>query len=453
MRKHLPFYPLIIWSAISIGILGGFGSGAYLVFKLAFDQTFTINLAAIIQIHGHLQLLGWTGLFIIGVSLYKLPRLMSMPPLSTTTACAIVFPIISGLIFRLIFQILLAKEPTRQFFRQSIALSATLESLGILLFVFSILSKLIKYKASPSAYAAAAIKPFLLVSTLGWLSYAFINIGLGWLLLGSNLPILDPRYSAFINEIYLHLVLLPTCFAFSISIFPIFLRLRSPNWPVARLALFYCIATLVYLLGKSVAPYDMTSILTTLGTGLRATAICWLIFEIDLLRLRSPWYQKFRKNQDRENNPPRKGSADYGQFGNFQWLIYAAYIWLCLAVIHELLSLSGITIQSESISRHLYTLGFVTHLILGVAVRMVPGFLGQNRIAYPFLVQLSFVFIFIATLARTAPIIFSIVDQWIFRSIYGCSGILAILALCCLGINLFSTVSQVKCSIKEPPMI
>lgn len=447
MAKHLPFYPSIIFSAIALSIFGGFATGAYIVFVIAFEKHSAINISTLMQIHGHLQLLSWTGLFIIGVSIYKLPRLMSIKPLRKSVAWAIVFPIVSGLILRTIFQVFLATTPHSSVYRQALFAAVSLESLGIFLFLYFILAKLLSYKANPNAYAAAGIKPFLLVSLLGWLSYACANVILGWQLLHSSSSLFDLRYNSITNEIYLHLVLLPTCFAFSISIFPIFLKLRSPNWPVARLALMYGTVTLLYLYAKFLPQTTAAHVLTVIATVLRTAVIIWLVIEIDFLRLKAPWYKKFRDKENREHNPPRKKSADYGQFGNFQWLIYTAYIWLCIAVLHDLVSISGITIQSESISRHFYALGFVTHLILGVAVRMVPGFLGQNRIAYPGLVHLSFALILFATSARTLPILFSTIDNPVLRSLYGISGICAILAICALGANLACTVRQEKRSL------
>jgi cbb3-type cytochrome oxidase subunit 1 len=99
---------------------------------------------------------------------------------------------------------------------------------------------------------------------------------------------------------------------------------------------------------------------------------------------------------------------------------------------------------AQSILRHLYLLGFVTHLILGMAVRMVPGFLGKNAVAYPKLVNLSFLFISLAIISRILPLWFSMTDILFFRRAYGLSGILAILAIACLGVNLYVTASRQK---------
>jgi len=48
-----------IWAALSIALTMGF--------------------ASFIQVHGHVQLLGWTGLFIISISLHFIPRLIGAP--------------------------------------------------------------------------------------------------------------------------------------------------------------------------------------------------------------------------------------------------------------------------------------------------------------------------------------------------------------------------------------
>ena len=138
---------------------------------------------------------------------------------------------------------------------------------------------------------------------------------------------------------------------------------------------------------------------------------------------------------------PRPRAGDYGQFGNFEWLIYAAYVWLAVAVLLELSNALATPI-TLSLVRHYYLLGFVTHLILGMAVRLVPGFLGVSRIAYPHLVRLSFVLITASLLGRTLPQGLALMDIFWLRSAYGLSGAIGMLSLLALGINLMSTVRR-----------
>lgn len=450
-RRHLPFQPLIIWCAILFGLLGGFAIGSYLVFSLAFNIAPIKSFSSLIQIHGHLQLLGWTGLFIIGVSLYKMPRLMSCTPIRISTSYLILSSLFFGLSLRTLGQVIAHHFILEQYLlRNTVALGCCLESVGILIFFFTLFSRLIVFNAKPGAYAAASLKPFLIISFLGWFIYAALNLALAVIFTNSTSLIIDPIWNNTTTNVYIYLILLPTCFAFSISTFPIFLRLRAPIWPVERIALMYAIGSIFSLVCTTAIDLNFSNIILQLlfkfGICIRAAAILWLIFEIDLLRLHDPWFTKFRENIDRENKPPRKYASDFGQFGNFEYLIYAAYLWLVIATFTELISQFVDIGISSTIIRHFYLLGFVTHLILGMAVRMIPGFLGRNRIAFPHLVRLSFLLITISILGRTVPLILGITDQSIFRLFYGFSGFFAIFAILSLGVNLVATMRQDKIS-------
>jgi len=54
-----------IWAALSIALTMGFAIAAHLAFVIGFDFPLGQGFASFIQVHGHAQLMGWTGLFII----------------------------------------------------------------------------------------------------------------------------------------------------------------------------------------------------------------------------------------------------------------------------------------------------------------------------------------------------------------------------------------------------
>jgi hypothetical protein len=447
-RRHLPFQAYVIWSAILLGFFGGFGLGAHLVYFLAFELKPGKAFGAMVQVHGHLQLVGWTGLFIIGVSLFKLPRLMSSRPLSENLARAIILSLIVGLLLKSVAQILIFYATYETTLRVMVMLGSLLESSAIILYVAVFAKNSLTFRPQAGAYAAASIKPFLLVSLVSWFAFALVNAAVGIDFARSSFFILSPVWNNLAVEIFIHGVLLPTCFAFSISTFPIFLRLRAPTWPVVRVALLYGVGVFLYLSSNLTEILWPTLVLSdylgSIGVCLRVAGTFWLLLELDMLRFYQPWFKKFRDNQDRENRPPRRTAGDYGQFGNFEWLIYAAYSWLFLGALSEIAALILASGPPYSVIRHFYLLGFVTHLILGMAVRIVPGFLGKNRIAFPSLVRLSFGLILFATICRTVPVLLPSLDRGVLRFGYGFSGVFAMLAIATLGVNLFVTVRRNK---------
>ena len=96
--------------------------------------------------------------------------------------------------------------------------------------------------------------------------------------------------------------------------------------------------------------------------------------------------------------------------------------------------------------RHIYLLGFIINLIMGIAVRMVPGTLKKHRVASTMLVDGTFWLINIAAVGRGMPLLLpllfdapAIIDT-IAQSLFGLSGILGLLATVCPAINLWKTV-------------
>ena len=77
--KQAEFQVGYVWTALAVAIFGGFALAGHLAFLIGFNRPLGDGFATYIQIHGHLQLVGWAGLFIIGISLHFIPRLSSVP--------------------------------------------------------------------------------------------------------------------------------------------------------------------------------------------------------------------------------------------------------------------------------------------------------------------------------------------------------------------------------------
>src|SRR4029453_3288837 len=64
-----------VLAALAIALTAGFGYGAILVGAPALGVTPGTWYSALVQAHGHAQLFGWVGLFVLGMGLFFLPRL------------------------------------------------------------------------------------------------------------------------------------------------------------------------------------------------------------------------------------------------------------------------------------------------------------------------------------------------------------------------------------------
>lgn len=426
--------------------------GAHVVFVLGFDYPLRPTLGPMIQAHGHLQLIGWTGLFIIAVSSHMLPRLTNTP-VSRQKLRAMLWTILAGLGARTAAHLLAPFGVNDLLARALMAASGALELGGIALYLSLLFRTLRRHRPQNGALAASGIAPFLITTLVGWGAFAIGNLLLCLNFAQRGGLLLDQAWNAVVLETFIDLVLLPVCFAFSINTFPIFLRLRAPVWPVGRVAFTYSAAAVAKIVaGALYTQTGSSSWLTVVlaARALHAVAILWLLWELDLMRRKAPWFRGYREEDDREARPPRKIAADYGQFGNFELLLYLAYSSLCFAATADLLAsfaelLGFVAPIGRDVTRHLYLLGFVTPLILGMAARMIPGFLGISRIPYPNLVRLSFAFILLAVLTRIVPPLFwEGAGTAVWRRIWGLSGLLALPAVICLAINLRQTARLSK---------
>jgi hypothetical protein len=142
---------------------------------------------------------------------------------------------------------------------------------------------------------------------------------------------------------------------------------------------------------------------------------------------------------------------DYGEFGGFERLVYAAYIWLVLAVGTEAASAvarlfgSPPLIQSNAVL-HMYLMGFISLLIFGMAVRMLPGFMHKRRVASPALVEATFWLGNVAVLCRVAlfllpPRLLSLLPGLSLgaRMAFALSGLFGLAAVLALAVNLWLT--------------
>ncbi|MFQ5933808.1 MAG: hypothetical protein ACE5KI_04125, partial [Dehalococcoidia bacterium] len=89
-----------IWVALATAVGAGFAIGAYLAFVIGYDIPLGKGFYSLIQDHGHVQLVGWAGLFIIGISLHLIPRLASVPLAHPQWIPRILWLMVAGLLLR-----------------------------------------------------------------------------------------------------------------------------------------------------------------------------------------------------------------------------------------------------------------------------------------------------------------------------------------------------------------
>jgi uncharacterized protein involved in response to NO len=459
VAKHVPFRQGFVWAALAAALGAGFPIGAHLTFVLGFGFPVGKGFGSFIQAHGHVQLIGWAGLMIMGISLHFIPRLAGVPIAHPHWLSRILGLLTIGLGLRSLGQAMLpyllghrAYTPVAWL----VVASGGLEGSGILGYLWVLLRTFNAGRNVCQRPALRAVRPYFGMMAAGWVLYAGLNLGLLVHMALDAGVVVHPAWNQVAIQSFLGLVLLPVAFAFSVRMLPLYLRLPVPDWPVRSIAYVYLSALVLEILPTTppliaLAPPGV-AFLSPLGQMLKGGSIVWFVWQLDVLtRRRDPWTVHRQLHPGPERRPTRPGLPDYGEFGRFEWLVYAAYAWLVLAAVGDLAT--GLTAMlqrpwfiSHTAIRHLYFLGFITLLIFGMAVRMLPGFLHKRQVAHVALVEATFWLGNAAVLSRVLPFILPPVvlqglpgSVVIVRSAFAVSGLLGIMAVGCLAVNLWQT--------------
>ena len=336
--RQAPFTDLFIHCGLLLALTGGFGMAAALAAQEAFDIRLARWWPVLVQVHGHTQIFGWLGLFIMGVSLYFLPRFAGVPlrsPAAATLSAALLAVGIAG---RGISQIGLfagigAWGPVLQ------AASAA-QLTGVMLYVALVLDCVTT--ARPERKAFHALRLCFLSMLVGWIaSTALIT----WhsMMAVAQMGFLHPLWNQLGLDLFVGFVLLPVAFAFSIRTFPLYLRLPAVRWHVGRVVGLYLVSQ---TLQSVIAAAELVGTGHSSGTAsilwlgpagqvLKGLAILLFIWRLALLTRRQPAWIIGRDGsppeQPRLHRQPRAHLPDYGEFGHFEWHIYLAYAFLVLA--------------------------------------------------------------------------------------------------------------------------
>jgi uncharacterized protein involved in response to NO len=232
-------------------------------------------------------------------------------------------------------------------------------------------------------------------------------------------------------------MLVPISAAVSARTFPLFLRLRVP--PQRELYAVFAVY-LTGLLLRSTSPLDLQptlKFLPSLGAVILGLAFLGLTVVVDV-----PFRRSYRS---RKAEAGRDWPA-VSEYRASEWLIVPAYTWLGVAglfLILEGLSWWGLTPRPPlDAERHALGAGLITLLILGMAIRMVPGFAGRKLHS----VGLVWATVWLgnaAAILRILPLFLPSSRGTL--ALLGLAGLLGLTAVACLGWNLWQTL-------REPPV-
>jgi hypothetical protein len=391
------------WALILMGLrgqLGGIGRG-------------------LIQVHGHFQLFGWVGLFVVGVAYHILPRLTGVPLPSYRLASASFVALVLGTVLRSAQ----ALDPSA--LRSALLLGGALvELLGCGLFVWMALRILGAQPGPLRTYQA-----YLALGS-GWLLIAaLLNLGHAAFLAGGAATEVPP----WLNIPYLSTFLLGfvTFFILGVSLrtLPVFMGLRTRPETAALVAVPLTVAVTMMTLGEaSYLAGGGDAARVAFGLGGLGVAIGLVAFTWALGILRRP------------------GAAEPGLDRGYEKFLRLGYAWLVISAVmlaaFSVLAIAGRDMDHAFVGayRHAVTVGFITTVMVGMASRIVPVFRGVPLYSAA-LRDASFWLLAVGNLMRVLFQSLSAVAGPGWLRIAAVSGVLELLALLLFGVNLWKTLN------------
>jgi uncharacterized protein involved in response to NO len=437
--------PPFLWAAIVLALVPGFGLGGAL-----FGHRAVAWWVAAAQAHGHVQLFGWAGVLVLGVGLHFLPRLRGTALVAPALARWVLGLYGGGVALRAVAQPVAAIAPGAG---ALVAGSGLLELAGASLAVGMLAATLRRGPALQQRAGIVPVLPYLVLAFASlWLSLALNLAGLVSAASAGAALVAAP-WQPLLLQLGLVGFLVPVCLAVSVRTFPLYLRVRVPPtrglWAVWAVLLAGLVLRLAALLGAPLAVDGGGQLLQ--GGALLAAAG---LLDAPLGRTRAAVLATTAARARALGATPRALPPPGNDVVAADALLRSAYAWLVVAA--ALLLLGGVLTLADGpplptdVERHALGAGFVTLLILGMGVRLLPGFLGRSQVASARLVWASFWLGNAAALLRVGPVLIPwllalaggaaepSLAPWLARAL-ALSGVLGMAAVACLGWNLWRT--------------
>jgi len=454
MRKQEPFSRVapILKTALLMGAGGGFLLATVLTLSRAFSVPLGAWWEAVAQAHGHLQLYGWAGLFVLGVALHFLPRLRGTPLVGARLVPWLLGSMIVGLVLRAVSQPGLATN-LGSVWRVGLVSSGVLEMVADV----PILSLLIltamrgpRPKARPAYWS---VVPFIAGASCSLALASIINlVNMAQAARGSGL-VLNAGDTLNVT-LGLFGFLVPMALAMSARSLPMYAGLESfPRrvlWPLAGV---YFAGLMLLSVGVDGGPLPSpwASILNGIGMILLGGVVLLFVgIFLSLMRRRGRLPERVAKlapsPQTLAHTYQEQVRKEQTHYGPFVGLVASAYLWAMLGALLLLIDggsvlATGSELVAFDAVRHTFAIGFIALLICGIAPRMLPSFSG-GKIASPALVSATLWLGNAAAVLRVGSLLFAplfggtrgfAIDTFLFSLSCPCGLALAI----CLAINLW----------------
>jgi hypothetical protein len=300
-----------------------------------------------IQAHGHAQVLGWIGSFILGIGYYSIPKLRRRAqPFALRSAWLTAVLWMTGVLLRWFSNVYLWH------WRVLLPLSAAMELVAFLIFFRAVSQHKPEAKSSGQQ---AKLEPWIFVvitGAIGLLLTLTLNLGAAsWLAVEG----LTPAFPQALDQRFLVLAawgfMVPFVWGFSAKWLQTFLGSPSPSNRRLALATGILVAGVIF----GICGWFLLSMLTVSAASSLALVA---------LRIFSPSVK-----------PPKT----QGVHISFPYFLRAAYVWLLVAGALGIWAAAAANPSGIwGASRHALTVGFVSSMVFCVGQRILPAFSGMR---------------------------------------------------------------------------
>ena len=365
-----------------------------------------------IQAHGHAQIFGWIGTFILGIGFYSIPKLRRMNPFALWAAWLCWALWTSGVTLRWLTGVYQWQ------WRLALPVSAALEVVAFVIFFHSVSGHKPQDSGKPKLDEWVLV---VIAAAVGLLLTLLVNLGAALFLafrgISPDLPTeFDQRF--LVLETWGFLV--PFVWGFSAKWLPVFLGLRPVRGRVLLLAV------------------------AVNSCGVIAAMMGWMRFAVLLLLggiIVAVWALRFFEHTQQ----PAKVKGVHPSFPVF---VRLAYVWAIVA--------AGLGIWASSVegshgiwgaSRHALTVGFLATMVFSVGQRILPAFSGMRLLFSTKLMFLAMLTLTVGCLLRVSSEILAYQGfaHWAW-SWLPVSALTEMTAVTLFALNLFATFAQRPCS-------
>ena len=423
-------YQKFIKTALLVSVTTGCLYGAIKLFQVGLGGSFDILSKRAIQMHGSSQLVGWVGLYIMGFFYFILPRLKGTTLVGRKWANLSFYLVLAGLIIRALFYYVEESDtPLYPFIAGLLDTGAAALFLGVCL-------KTLKQSTEPKGIQDNFILAGIVWFLVSGIIYSILNLQLYLGSFPSKNSLVAGSVPPYLFSAWVHLFLMGFVFNF---IFGISAKTVSSflDTPPVREGL---IRKFFFIYNFSLVGY-VISALTKIQTIYFITLLViahFIWFFIASLRV-------FEK---------KVGELDDVQMDrSHERFIRFGYGWLAISLgiaLFQLMTKDPYTLHMlRGAANHGYTVGFVSMLMIGFSMKMIPVFTG-NRIWSGNLTNWTFWLLNIGNGARIGFEILSATKNVTIHHIVGFTGFLEVTALILFGINIWVTMTKEEAYEEKP---